>query len=148
MVDIVRLMELPLGAVWTLQVASRAEGLTFVDRLVDEYVAGTNRFELPGEALFGAYADKTLIGIGGLNRDPYLQKAGVGRVRHLYVLAAWRRQRVGAQLMQRIIDEAHEHFDLLTLRTFSDEADRFYRRIGFKTEPVIDGATHHLCLRD
>ena len=140
--------KLPVVALRPLQDESRVKGFSFVDRLVDEYVAGVNRFDGPGEALFGAYAGGELIGIGGLNCDPYLQKSGVGRVRHLYVLAEWRRRQVGKQLMERIISAARQHFELLTLRTFSEEADLFYRCIGFKTEPAIDGATHHMVLAE
>ena len=52
----------------------------------------------------------------------------------------------GKQLVERIIEQARPQFRLLTLRTFSEQADRFYRAIGFQTKPEISNATHHLIL--
>lgn len=89
-----RLIDLPLAEIESLLVESRAEGYNFVDRLADDYADDSNRFDKPGEALFGVYADGRLIAVGGLNRDPYLPDANAGRVRHVYVLAAYKTFRV------------------------------------------------------
>mgnify|MGYP001954527952 CR=1 FL=1 len=45
--------ELPLAQMEPLLAESRAEGHHFVDRLVDDFMDGSNRFDQPGEALFG-----------------------------------------------------------------------------------------------
>ena len=125
---------------------SRAQGFRLLDTLADEYASGVNRFAKPGEALFGVYAGATLVAIGGLNRDPYGQDAAQGRVRHVYVLDAWRRQGVGKRLMQAIVDGAAARSRLLTLRTFSADADRFYRAVGFRPASELEQATHCLVL--
>ena len=140
-----RLDDLPMAELEALLVESRTEGYNFVDRLVDEYADGSNRFDRPGEALFGVYAEGQLVAVGGLNQDPYLPDENAGRVRHVYVLPAFRRQGAGRLLMQAIIDAARSsHFRLLTLRTVNPAADAFYRALGFVTQPVIEGATHHI----
>ena len=124
---------------------SRAEGHHFVDRLVDEFVDGRNRFDQPGEALYSVYTDGQLVAVGGLNRDPYLSDEKAGRVRHVYVLPAFRRQGVGRLLMQAIIAAARSsHFRLLTLRTVNPAADQFYRALGFRSDSDVEEATHHL----
>jgi GNAT superfamily N-acetyltransferase len=146
-IEIVRLEKLPMQDLQLLVEESRAQGYEFIDRLISEYADGTNQFKKPGESLFGVYFDQQLVAIGGLNRDPYLSQPDIGRVRHLYVLSAWRKQGIGKQLVQAIIAAAKGRFRLLTVRTFSAEADGFYRAIGFQTKPEIDGATHHLALK-
>lgn len=142
----VKLQTLPAEEIQPMLQESREQGFTFLDRLVQEFEDGTNRFEKPGEVLFGVYSGQLLVAVGGLNQDPYLSKSDVGRVRHLYVMTAWRRQGVGRHLMRLIIEEARRSFSLITLRTFREPADRFYRAIGFHTEPKIAGASHHLVL--
>lgn len=144
LVTISRLTDLPLADLRPLLAESRAQGFDFLDRLVSGYENGRNRFNHPDEALFGVYAGTQLIAIGGLNRDPYLPDGATGRVRHVYVLAAWRRLGVGRLLLDTIIAEARRHYRRLTLRTMTDEANRFYCALGFQTTPRLDGATHHL----
>jgi len=125
---------------------SIAQGHRFIDRLITEYEDGTNRFTLPGEALFGVYSGEQLIAIGGLNHDPFLADDEVGRVRHVYVLSEFRRQGVGTLLLRQIIDVACRHFRLLTLRTFSEDAATFYVALGFQETSEILHATHVLVL--
>jgi hypothetical protein len=54
------------------------QGFRHLKRLVDEYQDGTNRFDKQGEALFIAYAKNQIVGICGLNQDPYSQESGIG----------------------------------------------------------------------
>jgi len=137
--------ELPLAQMEALLAESRAEGHNFVDRLVDDFMDGSNRFDQPGEALFGVYAGGQLVAVGGLNRDPYLPDENAGRVRHVYVLPAFRRQGAGRLLMHAIIAAARSsHFRLLTLRTLNPVADTFYRALGFRRDSDVEEATHHL----
>lgn len=144
--SVVRLQGLLHAEIRPLVVESISQGFTFVDRLVTEFENGTNRFDKPGEALFGLYQQQQLIGVGGLNRDPYLGDDKAGRVRHLYVLADFRRQGVGRRLLSHIVKEATAHYAYLTLRTFNPDADRLYRALGFQTEPRSDQATHWMSL--
>ncbi|MBN1250301.1 MAG: GNAT family N-acetyltransferase [Anaerolineae bacterium] len=139
-----KLTELPTADLQPLLEESQKQGHELVTRLIEEYESGQNRFDAPGEALFGVYAGRDLIAIGGLNQDPYLPDGQTGRVRHVYVLADWRGRGVGRLLVDRIITEAHEHFQRLTLRTFSDRGDRFFRSLGFEAGSPLPGASHHM----
>ncbi len=103
-----------------------------VRRLVEEWGNGANRFDRPGEALFGARDAGRLVGVCGLNVDPYASHERTGRVRHLYVLSAFRRRGVGQQLVLRVIQAAHGRFDELRLRTDNPVAARLYETLGFK----------------
>ena len=80
--------------------------MSLVRRLVDEWRDGSNRFDRPGEAVFGAWVEGRLVGVCGLNIDPYVRDERMGRVRHLYVLTACRRHGVGRLLMARVIEAA------------------------------------------
>jgi GNAT superfamily N-acetyltransferase len=147
-IEINQLNQLPIEALQPLLKESQDQGFEFVDRLLKEYVAGTNRFNRHGEALFGVYSDRQLIAVGGLNRDPYLPGTNTGRVRHVYVLAAWRRRGIGKILVQRIVAEARLHFRRLTLRTLDAQADAFYRAIGFQPSGAIKDASHIMDLAE
>ena len=138
------LRELPPDRVRDLLADSEADGSRIVRRLVDEWAGGTNRFDRPGEALFGAWAGGRLVGVCGLNVDPYAGDDRVGRVRHLYVLTESRRLGVGRQLMTRVIDTARGRFDILRLRTNSEAAARLYAAMSFRPVAGASEFTHML----
>jgi N-acetylglutamate synthase-like GNAT family acetyltransferase len=121
--------------------AADREGHAFVRRLREEWDSGANRFDRAGEALFGAFAGKRLVGVGGLNRDPFANADGVGRLRHLYIAPEMRRSGVGRLLVERIVTEAKTGFSVVRLRTLSADAAAFYRRLGF-VEVDEEAATH------
>src|SRR5689334_25434208 len=98
-VALARLSGLPDGAFAPLVAEGEREGWRFVRRLADEWAAGTNRFDRPGEALFAAWSGDALVGVCGLNADPYVADQLVGRVRRLYVLRAFRGRGVGKRLV-------------------------------------------------
>ena len=145
-ITIVPLASLAPDAIAPLLHASRMEGLRLVERLVDEYESGANRFDHLGEVLLGAFADGQLIGVGGVNRDPYAPDTNTGRLRHLYVLPEWRQRGVGRQLVEALVAQAAPHFALLRLRTTNPLAARFYERLGFAVVAGDDEATHRLDL--
>ena len=122
-----------------------AEGHLFMHRLRDAWASCENRFDRPGELLLTACIDGRLIGVGGLNRDPFAQDAGIGRLRHLYVAQSARRLGVGTVLVHRLLAHAASHFALIRLRTFSPDAAAFYARLGFQPTGEAD-ATHILPL--
>jgi ribosomal protein S18 acetylase RimI-like enzyme len=126
-----RLHDLTSGCVAELLRESESFGSRIVSRLVEEWDNGTNRFDRPGEALFGAWVDDRLVGVCGLNVDPYAGDERVGRVRHLYVLSVFRRRGVGRQLVAHVIQAAYGRFDDLHLRTNNLAAARLYEAIGF-----------------
>jgi phosphoribosylglycinamide formyltransferase-1 len=131
--------DLDLGA---LLAESEQAGLRFVRRLVEEWASGANRFDRPGEELFGAWVDGRVVGVCGLNVDPYTAEEGVGRVRHLYVLSAFRRRGVGRRLIAAVIEAARGRFGALRLRTGNPEAARVYEAIGFQPSGRAADCTH------
>jgi GNAT superfamily N-acetyltransferase len=146
-VQIERLTEVPPGLFDPLVTESESAGYRLVRRLADEWASGENRFDRPGEVLFAAWMDGRLIGACGLNVDPYTKAAGVGRVRHLYVLSAYRRLGVGGQLVGRVVDAARGRFGRLRLSTRNPEAARLYEQMGFARSAGALDHTHVLELR-
>ncbi len=108
-----------------------AEGHGFMQRLIETWESGTNRFDRAGEAYFGVWQDGHLVAAGGLNRDPYCSDPAVGRVRHVYVDPAMRRSGAGTVLMDRIVATARPNFTLLRLKTNTPRGAAFYEALGF-----------------
>ena len=113
--------ELPKGITRLAQIG-RGESFRFVDRLLREWETGENRFEDPGELFLcvyrdGSLVDGSLVGFGGLNRDPYCSEASVGRVRHVYLEPDARGRGVGAELVRDLIEKARPTFSRLRLTT-------------------------------
>lgn len=125
---------------------SQAEGYRHLVRLVDEYLSGENRFNKNGEALFVAVKENKVIGICGLNHDPY-SDGDVGRVRRLYVLPEYRRQGIGRRLTEDVIGRASAYYNMLVLKTDHEQASRFYKSLGFNEVHDCDSRTHFLKLR-
>ncbi len=126
--------------------ASLDEGFDFVARLRDAWIAGENRFDRNGEALFEARKGQHLIGVCGLNRDPYTSDTTVARVRRLYVLPTCRRDGVGRQLVESVLDYASGRFARVRLLTETEAASRFYCSLGFKPTEGEPASTHELVL--
>jgi GNAT superfamily N-acetyltransferase len=142
-----RLLERPADRLAQLVAESESLQFRLVRRLVDEWNAGANRFDGPGEGLFAADDDGQIVGICGLNVDPFTFEPRVGRVRHLYVLKAYRRGGIGRRLVDEIISSARESFDRLRLRAFALEAAALYERLGFERCSAAKDYTHVLELR-
>ena len=107
-------------------------GHQFLQRPQTEWLSGANRFSKAGERLVIATKQGWLIGVGGINVDPYLDDSAIGRVRHVYVHSHFRRAGVGRAILQDLEKNAGHHFGVLTLRTKNPEADLFYRASGFR----------------
>ena len=140
-----RLIGVPSETLDVLLADSEREGSRFVRRLVDEWATGANRFDRPGEALFTARIADRVVGICGLNVDPYAA-ANVGRVRRLYVLSAYRGLGVGRRLVMAVLQAARGRFDVLRLRTTNPAAARLYESLGF-TPSTASECTHVIDLR-
>jgi GNAT superfamily N-acetyltransferase len=123
---------------------SVAAGFEFVRRLRDDWIGGSNCFDKPGEAFFVALHSGWLLGVCGLNADPYSHDATIGRVRHLYVAANHRRKGIGKALLQAIVTKVEQSFVTLTLRTNSAEAAAFYVALGFTRTDDWPSTTHFL----
>jgi len=124
-----------------LRTEASDEGFRFLDRLIRDWEMGANRFDQSGECLLGAWSEAELVGVGGLNRDPYVEGSRIGRIRHLYVRGSARRSGVGSALLRRLLNQASVAFELVRVRTDTCEAAALYLRHGFL--PVADEFASH-----
>jgi len=130
-----------------LRSQSTAEGFNMLRRLEDNWLSGQNRFDKPGEKLIGASVDGLIVGVCGLNIDPFTLKTGIGRLRHLYVDSGWRKRQVGSALLHEILKDSGHWFDFINTNA-PPSAFTFYERAGFVALTCAEKVTHHLCLRD
>jgi GNAT superfamily N-acetyltransferase len=143
---VTRLHRLPLEQFAVLLAESEASGYRFLRRVIDEWERGINRFSRTGEALFAAEIGDRLVGVCGLNIDPYLDNPRVGRVRDVCVLAECRGRGIGRQLVEAAISAARGHFDRLRLRGEEAGPARLYESLGFRACREIPDRTHILIL--
>lgn len=136
-----RVTELPEGLA-SLAAAAQAEGHGMLDRLTVDFDTGANRFDLTGEALFAAERSGGLVGIGGLNIDPYFDDPSIGRVRRLYVHPGARRAGVGRAIVQAVETWAVGNFNTLQLFTTSRAASLFYESLGYRAVVETDKVSH------
>lgn len=54
-----------------LQSEAAAEGFRFVDKLIEDGLSATNRFDQPGELYLGGFREGRLVGVCGLNLDTH-----------------------------------------------------------------------------
>src|SRR4051812_41520489 len=99
-----------VGTLGELLAESERDGWHHVRRLADEWAGGTNRFRRRGEVLFVARAGTTIVGVCGLNIDPFAADPTVGRVRRVYVLRAFRGRGVGRRLVEAVVRAATGRF--------------------------------------
>ena len=126
-----KLVELSLG-----------EGFNFVEKMQSEWISGKNRFNYKGEICYALFSDNILVAVCGLNIDPYINEANVGRIRHLYVHPDFRRKGFGETLVKKILDEGKIRFKVIRLRTNSSNASNFYCSIGFSKQIGDEYSTH------
>ena len=137
----VRRITLPLSEFEPLAQEARGEGYGFVDLTLRDWGAGRDCFDGPGGLFCGSFEGAVLVAIGGLSRDPYLNDPQVGRLRRIYVRAAWRRLGVGMQVVEFLLAEAKKSFRVVRLRAENEGAARLYERLGFC--PVMDPDASH-----
>jgi ribosomal protein S18 acetylase RimI-like enzyme len=136
-----------LDSLHELLAESERLGYGFIRRLVDDWTSGNNRFDRPGEGLYSATLASRIVGVCGLNVDPYAADSRTGRVRHLCVLSEHRRRGIGGQLVRQVIGAAQGSFAWLRLRTGDESAARFYESLGFRACHGDEFCTHVLDLR-
>jgi GNAT superfamily N-acetyltransferase len=137
---------LPADLATELMPAAAQEKFRALEWLRQDWQTGVNRFSKPGEAFYVARLQDRLVGVCGLNRDPYAKGAGVGRIRRLYVLPAFRRRGVGRELVHRVIADGRACFGAFHVRTVDPQAGAFYAAIGFAPAPGQADFTHELIL--
>ncbi|PJN49925.1 hypothetical protein PAEAM_55370 [Paenibacillus sp. GM1FR] len=123
---------------------SSSEGFRHIERLIHEYETGINTFEQEDEALFECRMHDKVVGICGLNRDPYSEMIDTGRIRRLYVMREFRRHGIGRRLMDTVIHKAEKHYARLVLYTDQPVAVFFYRDLGFREVTSMEKITHVL----
>ncbi len=139
--DIIRITDLSDGIRALAKIAS-VDGHQNIETLVNEFDSGVNRFKKPGEALFGAYDATSILGIGGINIDPYYGLPTVARVRRLFVKPDARRRGVATALMLQIEEIGRRYFSKLQLLTNSQTASRFYINLGYRTVEHKEKISH------
>ncbi|HDR7355508.1 GNAT family N-acetyltransferase [Bacillus wiedmannii] len=125
---------------------SKDEGFNFLIKLISDYENKINIFNKTGECLYGIFQGEKLIGIGGLNEDPYSENNKIGRVRRFYIAKEYRRKGLGRLLLVRIISDAKKHLNIVVLNTDTVQGDKFYTSSGFVKGIKFVGASHYLNL--
>jgi 8-oxo-dGTP pyrophosphatase MutT (NUDIX family) len=126
-----------------MQAESQAEGYRSLERLGADWAANITRFDRAGEALFAAYSDGVLAGIGGLTIDPTVPDAS--RMRRFYVRAAYRRSGIGRALATALLDYSKSAGRLVTVNAATGSTP-FWESLGFVADRR-DGHTHILPTR-
>ncbi|MDY1037485.1 GNAT family N-acetyltransferase [Lelliottia sp. CFBP8978] len=126
-----------------LKAESIALNFNMLRRLEENWLRGENRFNAPGEKLLGAFLNGKLVGVCGLNRDPFSQQPRAGRIRHLYISEKYRGQGIGKQLLSVVTADASVWFDFLNTHA-PQTACGFYRHAGFTLVADESRVTHRL----
>ncbi|MGU5440959.1 GNAT family N-acetyltransferase, partial [Klebsiella pneumoniae] len=82
-----------------LRIESLEQHFNMLRRLAENWQSGKNRFNAPGETLLGAFVNHQLVGVCGINSDPFSPQPRAGRIRHLYISERYRRRGIGQQLL-------------------------------------------------
>ena len=129
--------ELPAGFD-ALRAEARAEGYRFVERLTNDWISLTARFDRDGEALLAARVNGVLAGIGGLTIDPVVLDAL--RMRRFYVRLAYRRNGIARKMATELLEPARIAGGLVTVNAAPASA-AFWKSLGFGAD-ARDGHTH------
>lgn len=128
-------------SVEALEPLAASEDIAFVTRLIREWHDGSNRFDQPGECFFVASDHDRVVGICGVNIDPYVSEPAVGRLRHLYVHPEYRRRGIAVALVNECRQASSREFVRLRLRTTNPASASLYRSMAFVDINESD-ATH------
>lgn len=85
-------------------------------------------------AIFGAFAGGTLVGMAGFAVYERKKAAHKGLMWGVYVRAEWRGRSLGRRLVQRVIEHASQHVIMLeaAVGLANESARRTYHALGFK----------------
>ena len=75
------------------------------------------------------FSREKLIGIGGLNEDPYTENNKIGRVRRFYIAKEYRRKGVGRLLLLRILSDAKNILILLSCIQIQNRETNFILQV-------------------
>ena len=119
-------------------------GYQHVERLLREWRSGENRFDEGGEAFFVARLDGKIVGVCGLNVDPFAEGSEAGRVRRLFVSERHRRSGIATALLERVCAEARKTFRVLRVGVGPSGEGVFYESLGFVPVAGVERCTHVL----
>ncbi|WP_242252706.1 GNAT family N-acetyltransferase [Bacillus cereus group sp. BfR-BA-01379] len=125
---------------------SEEEGFNFLKKLISDYENKINTFNKIGECLYGIFQGEKLIGIGGLNEDPYTENNKVGRLRRFYISKDYRRIGLGNLLLNRLLSHAEKYFNVVVLRTDTKQGGAFYTANGFVKGEFYKESSHYKVL--
>ncbi|BCC47418.1 acetyltransferase [Bacillus cereus] len=125
---------------------SKEEGFKFLKKLINEYENELNTFNKSGECLYGIFQGEKLIGIGGLNADPYTENNKIGRLRRFYIAKDYRRIGLGKLLLNKLLSHTEKYFKVVVLHTDTKQGDVFYTANGFVKREVYKRSSHYKVL--
>ena len=85
-----------------LRTESLEQHFNMLRRLAENWQSGKNRFTAPGETLLGAFVNPQLVGVCGINSDPFSPQPRAGRIRHLYISERYRRRGSASSCWSRL----------------------------------------------
>lgn len=127
---------------------SKDEGFNFLLKLINEYKNEINTFNKTVECLYGIFQGENLIGIGGLNVDPYTENNKIGRLRRFYISKDYRRTGLGNLLLNRLLSHAEKNFQIVVLHTDTKQGNAFYLANGFVRGNMYKGSSHYKTLQE
>jgi len=144
-----RVDELPSDIKPEILEASIREDFSPIQWLIADWLDGKNQFSLPGESFYEARTQGRLIGVCGINQDPYAESnTKAGRIRRLYVLPEFRRRGVGTKLIMRVVEDAHLHFPEINLRAYDKGSATFFEVVGFIRNDEDSNRTHWMAIEE
>ncbi len=129
--EIIEINDSNISALQQIADEATSQGYEFVQRTIDEWKSGVNTFSKPSEKLWGMIVDGEIIGLGGLNQDPFTDDPTLGRARHVYVAEKYRGHGLSKVILNLIITRAKEYFKSLRLATTNPIAVSLYESLGF-----------------
>ncbi len=137
-IALVRVVVTPPVGFDSLRAAARSDGYRHVERLAENWVSGTERFDASRDNLLAAFITGDLAGIGGMTVDPANRRAL--RMRRFHVRRASRRVGVG-RCVAAAIAKARQLGRCAVVNAPTAEAVRFWEEFGFARDRH-DGHTH------
>jgi GNAT superfamily N-acetyltransferase len=129
----------------TIAAEAQQEGFQFAARWRDAVASMAKKPDSHRQFFLGVFDEETLVALGGVTTDPYIEEDCLGRVRHVYVAAAERRRGFGRRLLAALEQRAQGAYTSLRLRTDTQRAAAFYESLGYSRTDEV-GATHRRTL--
>lgn len=111
-----------------LEADAKADGHAHLTRLSGEFAKDPAMFH----AIFAAYIDGELAGIGAATDEPTMTSHATWRMRRLYVHRKFRRQKIACAIATALLQEAAKKVRAVTVHAGSDDAAHFWEAIGFR----------------